>query len=107
MGQTSEEVAKRFSISREDQDHFAVASHTKAAAAQKSGLFFNEITAVTLDGVSVSEDEGIRPDTSFIGLQKLKPAFSVDGSTTAGNSSQVNQMLVGFAQTDWPRYLDK
>jgi acetyl-CoA acetyltransferase len=89
MGQTSEEVAKRFHITREDQDRFAVGSHIKAAAAQSNGYFSNEITVISLDGVTVSADEGIRPDTSFIGLQKLKPAFSADGSTTAGNSSQV------------------
>ncbi len=102
MGQTSEEVAKRFSISREDQDRFAVASHTKAAAAQTNGLFLNEITAVTIDGITVSQDEGIRPETSFTGLQILKPAFSSDGSTTAGNSSQV---MIDFnlhcPQTEW------
>jgi len=90
MGQTSEEVAKRFNISREDQDHFAVSSHVKAAAAQSSGLFRNEITAVTIDGNTISADEGIRVETSFSGLQKLKPAFSADGCTTAGNSSQVS-----------------
>ena len=94
MGQTSEEVAQRFNISREDQDHFAVASHVKAAAAQRSGLFVNEITAVTIDGTTTSADEGIRADTSFAGLQKLKPAFSADGCTTAGNSSQVAKRYV-------------
>ena len=108
MGQTSEEVAKRFSISREDQDRFAVTSHTKAAAAQTNGLFLNEITAVTIDGITVSQDEGIRPETSFTGLQKLKPAFSSDGSTTAGNSSQV---MIGFKmhfpQTEWSQPSDQ
>lgn len=96
MGQTSEEVAQRFGISREDQDRFAVASHIKAAAAETGGLFLNEITAVTIDGITTSKDEGIRPDTSFSGLQKLKPAFSADGSTTAGNSSQVIKCMASL-----------
>lgn len=108
MGQTSEEVAKRFSISREDQDRFAVASHTKATAAQTNGLFLNEITAVTIDGITVSQDEGIRPETSFTGLQKLKPAFSSDGSTTAGNSSQVMiDVNLHFPQTEWSQSSDQ
>lgn len=99
MGITSENVAQRFGISREKQDAFAVSSHQKAARAQTLGLFKEEIIPVqtrVLDGsgseveVLVSEDEGIRAGSTIEGLSKLRPAFSPDGSTTAGNSSQVS-----------------
>lgn len=99
MGITSENVAEKFGISREKQDAFAVSSHQKAAQAQRLGLFKEEIVPVqtrVLDQsgaeiqVLVSEDEGIRPGTSMEGLSRLRPAFSPEGSTTAGNSSQVS-----------------
>uniref|UniRef100_A0A8C6TEG6 Acetyl-CoA acyltransferase 1 n=1 Tax=Neogobius melanostomus TaxID=47308 RepID=A0A8C6TEG6_9GOBI len=99
MGITSENVAEKFGISREKQDAFAVSSHQKAARAQTLGLFKQEIVPVQtrmVDGsgaeveVMVSEDEGVRPGTSMEGLSRLRPAFSPDGSTTAGNSSQVS-----------------
>lgn len=99
MGITSENVALRFGISREKQDAFAVSSHQKAARAQNLGLFKEEIVPVqtrVLDEsgseveVLVSEDEGIRAGSTIEGLSKLRPAFSPDGSTTAGNSSQVS-----------------
>lgn len=99
MGITSENVAQRFGISREKQDAFAVSSHQKAARAQTLGLFKEEIVPVptrVLDEsgseveVLVSEDEGIRASSTIEGLSKLRPAFSPDGSTTAGNSSQVS-----------------
>ncbi|KAI8817420.1 Thiolase, N-terminal domain-containing protein [Fimicolochytrium jonesii] len=89
MGITSENVAREFGISRDEQDKFALRSHTLAAKAQKEGLFDEEIIPVTLrNGTVVSRDDGIRPTTAE-GLAKLKPAFSKDGSTTAGNASQV------------------
>lgn len=98
MGITSENVASQFKITREKQDEFALASYNKAVAAAKAGLFKSEIVPVrttvkTADGklveVVVSEDEGPRP-TTYEDLAKLKPSFSKDGSSTAGNSSQVS-----------------
>uniref|UniRef100_A0AAQ6IDM0 Acetyl-CoA acyltransferase 1 n=1 Tax=Anabas testudineus TaxID=64144 RepID=A0AAQ6IDM0_ANATE len=92
-GITSENVAERFGVSREKQDAFALSSQLKAARAQSSGLFDQEIVPVTtrvVDDagnerqVTVSKDEGIRPGTTLEGLAKLKPAFKPDGSTTAG-----------------------
>ncbi|XP_032641625.1 3-ketoacyl-CoA thiolase, peroxisomal isoform X2 [Chelonoidis abingdonii] len=99
MGMTSENVAERFGISRKKQDDFAMASQQKAARAQQMGLFKNEIipvrTTVKDDQgnqktITVLQDEGIRPSTTLEGLAKLKPAFKENGSTTAGNSSQVS-----------------
>ncbi|XP_065254907.1 3-ketoacyl-CoA thiolase, peroxisomal [Emys orbicularis] len=99
MGITSENVAERFGISRKKQDDFAMASQQKAARAQQMGLFKNEIipvrTTVKDDQgnqktITVLQDEGIRPSTTLEGLAKLKPAFKENGSTTAGNSSQVS-----------------
>lgn len=97
MGQTSENVAEKFGISREVQDRMAYESQQKAARAQEQGLFKDEIVPVKttvkegdkLKEVTVTQDDGIRKETTFEGLQKLKPAFKKDGSTTAGNSSQV------------------
>uniref|UniRef100_A0A3B4AEC0 acetyl-CoA C-acetyltransferase n=1 Tax=Periophthalmus magnuspinnatus TaxID=409849 RepID=A0A3B4AEC0_9GOBI len=92
-GITSENVAQEFGISREKQDEFALRSHQRAARAQSRGLFKEEIVPVqtqVLDGsgsetrVLVSEDEGIRPSTTMEGLSRLRPAFSPEGSTTAG-----------------------
>ncbi|XP_029349488.1 3-ketoacyl-CoA thiolase, peroxisomal [Echeneis naucrates] len=108
MGITSENVAERFSVSREKQDAFALSSHQKAARAQTLGLFDQEIVSVSTklvdeDGkdrqVMVRKDDGIRPGTTLAGLAKLRPAFKPGGSTTAGNSSQVSDgaaaVLVG------------
>lgn len=99
MGLTSENVAAKYKISREKQDQFAVLSHKKASAAQKAGLFDAEIVPVETtvfdkEGnekkVTVSKDDGIRHDASIETLGKLKPAFKENGTTTAGNSSPVN-----------------
>jgi len=95
MGQTSEAVADRFNVSRKEQDEFAVESHRRAAAAQAAGKFKEQtvpITVKTEDGkeITVTQDEGVRADTTFAGLSKLKPAFKEGGSTTAGNSSQLS-----------------
>jgi len=99
MGITSENVAKDFGITREKQDSFSVQSHKKAADAQRNGWFDSEIIPVKTvladkDGnekeITVNKDEGIRADTNAEGLSKLKPAFTKEGSTTAGNSSQVS-----------------
>eukprot|EP00933_Yihiella_yeosuensis_P026933 TRINITY_DN2089_c1_g1_i2.p1 TRINITY_DN2089_c1_g1~~TRINITY_DN2089_c1_g1_i2.p1 ORF type:complete len:427 (+),score=132.61 TRINITY_DN2089_c1_g1_i2:101-1381(+) len=99
MGITSENVAEKYGISREDQDKLAVASHDKAVAAQKGGLFDSEIVPVatrvknkdgTVKELVVKADEGPRAGTTAEGLGKLKAAFKKDGSTTAGNASQVS-----------------
>ena len=104
MGLTAEEVAKRWKVSREDQDAFALASHQKALAAQTNGDFDQEIFSVKVASrvmnaeqgtVEVqwnefSKDEGPRIDTSLAGLGKLKTVFAKNGSVTAGNSSQMS-----------------
>jgi acetyl-CoA acyltransferase len=104
MGLTGEKVATQWKISREAQDAFALASHQKARAAQQSGEFNDEITPVEvvekfpnletgqIDIVTrtVTEDEGVRADTSMDALAKLRPVFSAKGSVTAGNSSQTS-----------------
>jgi acetyl-CoA acetyltransferase family protein len=85
MGLTAEEVAKRFDISRSEQEAMAVESHAKAANARERGLFVDEIVPVTTPDGVVSEDGCIRPGTSLEGLAGLKPAFG--GSVTAGTAS--------------------
>lgn len=103
MGHTAENVAQRFGISRDDQDRFAADSHRKAAAAIREGKFRDEIVpvATSLKGIGedgrpwekplvLDTDEGVRPDTTWEGLAKLKPAFAAGGSITAGNSSQMS-----------------
>ena len=94
MGQTAENVAQKWQISREQQDEFAVASQNKAEAAQKAGRFKDEITPVTIkerkgDRI-VEEDEYIRHGASLDSMTKLRPAFTKDGSVTAGNASGIN-----------------
>ena len=94
MGVTAENVAKQYQITREEQDKFALASQQKAGAAQKAGKFKDEIAPVTLTTrkgeVVVEADEYIRPDTTLEALAKLKPAFTKDGTVTAGNASGIN-----------------
>lgn len=103
MGITAENVAQRFNISREDQDKFGFESHRKAASAIEEGRFKKEIVPLTVVDRSVGPDnkvvekefvfevdEGVRPDTSLEALSKLRPAFHVKGSVTAGNSSQTS-----------------
>jgi len=97
MGITSENVAKEYAITREEQDQFALHSQQKALAAQKAGKFQDEIVPTTVQvkvndqvkTVTVIQDEGVRP-TNLENLTKLKPAFAAEGTTTAGNSSQVS-----------------
>jgi acetyl-CoA acetyltransferase family protein len=95
MGETAENVAARYGVSREDQDAFALESHRRAIAAHEAGKFDEEI--VTVDApqpkgppVTVHSDEGPRPDTTLEKLAKLRPAFREGGTVTAGNSSQIN-----------------
>jgi acetyl-CoA acyltransferase len=109
MGLTAERVARRYGVTREDQDAFSLASHLKALAAQESGRFSDEIVPVSVttsavagngsgaksakpsdSQVVVSMDDGPRADTSLEALAKLKPAFHAKGSVTAGNSSQTS-----------------
>ena len=87
MGETAENVAKKYGITRAQQEEFAVASHQKAAAAQAAGKLEAEIVPITTPSGVVSKDGCIRADTSVEGLAGLKPAFSVDGTVTAGTSS--------------------
>jgi acetyl-CoA acetyltransferase family protein len=91
LGQTAEVVARRYGISREAQDRWALESHQKAVAAQQACHFRNELVPVALAAGGVFEtDEGPRADTSLEKLATLKPAFEKDGTVTAGNSSPLN-----------------
>ncbi|CAN1131257.1 3-ketoacyl CoA thiolase 1, peroxisomal [Linum perenne] len=100
MGITSENVAQRFGVTRQEQDQAAVESHKKAAAATAAGKFKDEIVPVSTKivdpktgnemPVTISVDDGIRPNTNLADLAKLKPAFKKDGTTTAGTASQVS-----------------
>jgi acetyl-CoA C-acetyltransferase len=94
MGITAENVAAKWQISREEQDKFALGSQNKAEAAQKAGKFADEITPFTIStrkgDVVVDSDEYIRAGTTLDALAKLKPAFSKDGTVTAGNASGIN-----------------
>ncbi|MFB6090946.1 MAG: acetyl-CoA C-acyltransferase [Halobellus sp.] len=89
MGMTAEKVADEYDVSREAQDEYALRSHRRAAEATESGTFADEIVPFEVDGEVVTEDEGIRPDTSLEALSSLSPAFTGDGTVTAGNSSQM------------------
>jgi acetyl-CoA C-acetyltransferase len=95
MGEATESVQHRYTMTREQQDEFAARSHELAAAAIKDGRFADEIVPVEIpqrkgDPVVVSEDEGVRPGTTAETLAKLKPAFVKDGTLTAGNASQIS-----------------
>ena len=94
MGTTAENVAQRWQLTRDEQDQFAVASQNKAEAAQKAGKFKDEIVAVTIPGrkgdTVVDQDEYIRAGTTIDAVAKLRPAFSKDGTVTAGNASGIN-----------------
>jgi acetyl-CoA C-acetyltransferase len=94
MGITAENVAKEYQITRADQDALALASQQKAGAAQKAGKFKDEIAPVTLTtrkgDVVVSDDEYIRGETTAEALAKLRPAFTKEGTVTAGNASGIN-----------------
>jgi acetyl-CoA acyltransferase len=92
MGETAENVAEKYSISREDQDKFATLSQEKAAAAQRRGRFQKEILPIEIPQTSsvFQKDEFIRPETSIDVLSTLKPAFKKNGTVTAGNSSGIN-----------------
>jgi acetyl-CoA C-acetyltransferase len=99
MGQTAENVAEKWQISREQQDEFAVASQNKAEAAQKAGKFKDEITPFTVKtrkgDIVVEDDEYIRHGATIEAMQKLRPAFTKDGSVTAANASGINDGAAG------------
>ncbi|PYF84166.1 acetyl-CoA C-acetyltransferase [Marinomonas alcarazii] len=95
MGQTAENIANRWNISRQEQDAFAASSQQKAAQAQAAGRFVEEIQPISIpqrkgDPIIVDADEQIRPDTSTESLAKLRPAFAKEGTVTAGNASTLN-----------------
>jgi|TARA_B110000879_G_scaffold59666_1_gene83752 acetyl-CoA acyltransferase len=102
MGLTAEEVAKRYKISREEQDEFAFHSHRKATAGLKNGNFKDGIIPIKVEetflkdgkrttrAYTIDTDEGVRPDTKVEVLSKLRPVFNATGSVTAGNSSQTS-----------------
>ena len=103
MGETGENVAERYGISREDQDAFALRSHQRAVAATEAGWLAEEIAPIEAprgrETVLVEADEGPRPDASAEGLAKLKPVFRAGGTVTAGNASTLNDgaacLLIG------------
>ncbi|HWD67643.1 MAG TPA: acetyl-CoA C-acetyltransferase [Caulobacteraceae bacterium] len=94
MGQTAENIAARWQITREEQDRFAVASQNKAEAAQKAGRFKGEIAPVTIKGrkgdTIVSDDEYIRHGATYESVSGLRPAFAKEGTVTAANASGLN-----------------
>ena len=95
MGESTERHVSKLGISRAEQDEFAARSQQRAAAAQKNGIFDAEITPVEIpqrkgDPIVVKEDEGVRGDTTAEGLSKLRPAFTKDGTITAGNASPIS-----------------
>jgi 3-oxoadipyl-CoA thiolase len=106
LGETAENVAERYEVTRADQDALALRSHQLAIAAQEAGRFDDELVTVELDGKephTVAVDEGPRPDTSLEKLAKLRPVFREGGSVTAGNSSQINDgaacLVIGTEET--------
>jgi acetyl-CoA C-acetyltransferase len=95
MGESTDRHSRRYGITREEQDAFGAASHQRAAAAQKNGVFAEEIVPVEVpqrrgEPIVIAEDEGIRPDTTPQTLAKLRPAFGADGTITAGTSSPIS-----------------
>ncbi|MEV0726167.1 thiolase family protein [Micromonospora purpureochromogenes] len=98
LGEGAELMADIYGISREAQDAFALRSHTRAAAAWKNGVYDGEV--VPVDGTGLTSDEGVRGDAAAEALARLKPAFSTDGTVTAGNSSPLNDGAAGLLLGD-------
>jgi len=95
MGESTDKVNGKLGLGREEQDEFSARSHQRAAVAQKNGVFDEEITPVLIpqrkgDAIEFREDEGIRGDTTAESLAKLRPAFTKDGTITAGSASQIS-----------------
>jgi acetyl-CoA acetyltransferase family protein len=108
MGETAENVAERYGVSREDQDAFALESHRRAIAAAEAGRFDDELITVDVpqakgDPVTIHADEGPRPDTTLERLAGLRPIFRDGGSVTAGNSSQINDGAAALVLTSEER----
>ena len=99
MGPTGDAVATRYDVPRAAQDAYAARSHHRAAAATDAGRFAEEIIPVETDAGSITADEGIRPDTDEAALSRLEPAFSADGTVTAGNASQLSDGAAGVVVT--------
>src|SRR5690606_33628774 len=95
IGESTERHVARLGTTREEQDAFAAASHQRAAAAAKNGYFAEEIVPIEVpqrrgDPVTITEDEGVRPDATVESLARLRPAFAPDGTITAGSSSPIS-----------------
>jgi 3-oxoadipyl-CoA thiolase len=108
MGETAENVAEKYSVNRVDQDNFALRSHQRAVAAQRSGRFAEEIVPVTIprkkgEPVVVTDDESPRADTSLEKLAALKPVFRQGGSVTAGNAAGLNDGAAALVLTSLSR----
>ena len=113
MGNTAENVAKKFQLSRKDQQDFAIKSHQKAFSAQNNNKFDEEITKINFNGNIIDKDEAIRPSTSQEILDGLKLAFDENGTITAGTSSPLtdgasatfamNPMLKKITYLFWPK----
>lgn len=104
MGETAEILARKYSISREEQDEYALESHRKTAKAWESGIFDRDVMPVTVpqkkgDPLVLERDEGYRTDTSMEKLSRLKPAFEEGGTVTAGNSSQMSDGAAAMIMT--------
>jgi acetyl-CoA acyltransferase len=96
LGETAENVADRYGVSRERQDEFALRSHQRAAAARSTGQFAGEIVPVATPGGEVSQDEGIRSELTLADLAAKRPAFRAGGTVTGGNSSPLNDGAAGL-----------
>jgi 3-oxoadipyl-CoA thiolase len=109
LGETAENVAERYNVSREDQDTWALGSHQKAAAAQDEGWFDDEIVPIEVpqgrkkEPLRITADEGVRRDTSLEKLAKLQPVFRKGGTVTAGNSSPLNDGAAAVLVTSLAR----
>ncbi len=103
MGNAAEHIAKEYQISRDEQDRFSAHSHQRAATAQNEGLLGGEITPVSAKEArqkqDITQDEGIRADTTAEGLSKLRPSFDKEGTVTAGNASQISDGAAAMAIT--------
>jgi acetyl-CoA C-acetyltransferase len=104
MGVTAENVAAEYEVSRDEQDALAAESHRRAAAAAAAGYFAEQITPVQVTGrkgtATVDADEHIRPDVSLTDLGRLRPAFTADGTVTAGNAAGVNDAAAAVVLAD-------
>ena len=99
MGMTAETVASEYEVSRKAQDEYALRSHQRAAEATDSGRFDDELVAVDTDDGPITEDEGIRRETTLDALVNLDPVFKGDGTVTAGNASQISDGAAGVLVT--------